>query len=618
MLPSPSFPSAPPGRSVDASLLCAVALFATLLAGGCASPSPSTASDLWADAAGGVSDADLAALSRDLWEQTLAWNPVMAGRLGDARYLGRLPDRSAAARQQRADDLKALDERAAALESRTLEAQDRVTLAMARRSILDARGMLTADLDRWAVNPLRGPHNMLLGLAGDQPAETAAERAALIRRWSGMGAFLDQSTADLRRGVRARLFASHHAVSTTIEQLDRLLEQDVEEWPLARPARAPDLVSAERAAFYGAIEQHLRDGLRPALGRHRAVLVNEILPHARSDDAPGLASLQDGEAVYATLMDVHLSLPWTPDELHAFGLAEVERIRSEMSALGAALFATSDVAEIQQRLRDDPDLHFDSRSAVEATATASLARATEAMDEWFGRLPQADCIIVPIPDHEAPETTIAYYRGPAADGSMPGRYFVNSWAPETRPRYEAEVLAYHEAIPGHHLQIAIAQELPGIPAFRRHGGSTAFVEGWGLYTERLSGEMGLYSGDLDRMGVLSFDAWRACRLVVDTGLHAMGWSRQQAIDYVFENTLLAHNNVVNEVDRYITTPGQALAYKVGQREILDLRTRARTALGDRFDIKAFHDVVLGSGAVTLDILRRNVAEWVQGQGSAFD
>jgi uncharacterized protein (DUF885 family) len=221
---------------------------------------------------------------------------------------------------------------------------------------------------------------------------------------------------------------------------------------------------------------------------------------------------------------------------------------------------------------------------------------------------------VRIGEHEERDTTIAYYRNPAADGSLPGRYYVNTYAPETRPRYEAEVLAFHEAIPGHHLQIAIAQEREGLPRFRRAGGSTAYVEGWALYTERLCEEMSLYSGDLDRFGVLSFDAWRACRLVVDTGLHAFGWSRNRAIDYMLANTLLAANNVENEVDRYITTPGQALAYKVGQREILALREQAREALGASFDIAAFHDVVLGEGAVTLPVLRARVERWMAGDG----
>jgi uncharacterized protein (DUF885 family) len=212
--------------------------------------------------------------------------------------------------------------------------------------------------------------------------------------------------------------------------------------------------------------------------------------------------------------------------------------------------------------------------------------------------------------HEAPHSTIAYYRHPSPDGKRPGTYMINTYLPETRPRYEAEALAFHESVPGHHLQIAVAQELTGIPEFRKHQGVTAFVEGWGLYAERLADEMGLYTSDVDRIGMLSFDAWRACRLVVDTGLHAEGWTRQQAIDYMTDNSILAENNIENEVDRYITWPGQALAYKLGQMEILRLRDEAKAKLGTRFDIKAFHDAVLGNGAVALPVLRRQVEAYI--------
>jgi Uncharacterized protein conserved in bacteria len=214
-------------------------------------------------------------------------------------------------------------------------------------------------------------------------------------------------------------------------------------------------------------------------------------------------------------------------------------------------------------------------------------------------------------EHEEKHSTIAYYRQPAADGSRPGRYYINTYAPKTRPRYEAESLAYHESIPGHHLQIGIAQELKDLPEFRKHLGVTAFVEGWALYTERLSDEMGLYSGDLDRIGMLSYDAWRACRLVVDTGMHAKGWTRQQAVDFMTQNTALAANNIENEVDRYITWPGQALAYKTGQLEILRLREEAKRKLGANFDIRAFHDAVLNNGAVPLEMLRQAVAAYVE-------
>ena len=257
-------------------------------------------------------------------------------------------------------------------------------------------------------------------------------------------------------------------------------------------------------------------------------------------------------------------------------------------------------------------MHFRDAGEVEAKAREALARATAAIPSAFGLRPDIGCEVVPIPEHEAPFSTIAYYRQPAADRSRPGRYYVNTYAPTTRTRYEAEALAFHESVPGHHLQIAISQAIRGLPLVRRHGGSTAFVEGWALYTERLCDELGLYSSDVDRLGMLSFDAWRASRLVVDTGIHALGWSRRRAIEYMTENTLLAPNNIENEVDRYIGTPGQALAYKTGQREILELRARARAALGERFDLKSFHDRVLGNGAVTLAILREEIDRWLAG------
>ncbi len=249
------------------------------------------------------------------------------------------------------------------------------------------------------------------------------------------------------------------------------------------------------------------------------------------------------------------------------------------------------------------------QEAIIAAATTALDGARNAMSGYFGRVPKADCVVKPIPDYQAPYSTIAYYRHPTPDGSRSGEYFVNTYAPETRPRHEAEVLAFHESIPGHHLQIAIAQELSQLPAFRRHMGMTAFVEGWALYTERLADEMGLYSSDLDRLGMLSFDAWRAARLVVDTGLHAMGWTRSQTRDFLEANTPAALNNIDNEVDRYLNWPGQALAYKTGQFEILALRAEAEEVLGEAFDLAAFHDVVLEAGAVTLPILRKRVKAW---------
>ncbi len=326
--------------------------------------------------------------------------------------------------------------------------------------------------------------------------------------------------------------------------------------------------------------------------------------------AVGLTGLPDGAACYAARVRRFTTLDLDADAVHAAGLADIAANHAALAVLGERAFGLADASAVIGRLRQDPDLGFDSEAAVVQAARDALADAQAALPGSFGRLPQATCEVEEMPAFEAPYSTIAYYRQPLPDGARPGAYVVNSSQPATRPRFEARALAFHESVPGHHLQIALSQELPATPAFRRHVGATAFVEGWALYAEVLAGEQGLYRDDLDRLGMLSFDAWRASRLVVDTGIHHLGWSRQQAVDYMRENTPLALNNIDNEVDRYISWPGQALAYKTGQREILALRAMARERLGDRFDLRAFHDVVLGGGAVTLPVLRRRVESWV--------
>ncbi len=256
-------------------------------------------------------------------------------------------------------------------------------------------------------------------------------------------------------------------------------------------------------------------------------------------------------------------------------------------------------------------MFFATRDEVANKAEQALHRAEAAVPRYFRLLPRTPCVVKRMEPHEEKFSTLAYYRQPSIDGSRPGTYWINTSEPTTRTRYEAEALAFHEAVPGHHTQIAIQQELEGIAEFRKHTGSTAYVEGWALYTERLADEIGLYEGDLDRLGMFSFEAWRACRLVVDTGIHALGWSRDRALAYMKANTLLAENNIANEVDRYIVWPGQALAYKLGQLEILALRAAAKEKLGARFDLKDFHDRVLEAGAVALPILRERVEEWVR-------
>jgi uncharacterized protein (DUF885 family) len=270
------------------------------------------------------------------------------------------------------------------------------------------------------------------------------------------------------------------------------------------------------------------------------------------------------------------------------------------------------VASIYERLRNDETLRFADPDGIVAAAQSAMDRATEAIPKWFGILPQTPCVMAEMPPIGADDAPLAFYLPAAEDGSRPGTYFVNTTSPDTRTRFESEALAFHESIPGHHLQLTIAQELEGVPDFRRNAFITVFHEGWGLYSERLADEMDLYSSDLERFGILSFDSWRAGRLVVDTGIHALGWSRQEAIDYLIANSPQAPNNIVNEVERYIAWPGQALAYKTGQREMFRARNRAIDTMGDRFDIKDFHDTLLGSGSVPMVTMHRLVDDWAAG------
>src|SRR5205809_654951 len=387
----------------------------------------------------------------------------------------------------------------------------------------------------------------------------------MVTRWGAMVSYLEDHVANLRRGLRGVRVAVRSGVLKVIELIDDLAVKELEARPRLTPLADPPVKwkAADRTASRDGLTSAVRDRVRPACLRRGDVLRTEILPRARPEDRPGLKHVPGGTAAYRRLIHSYTALDLSPDEVHATGTREAARINRELEALGEKALGTSDRAEIRKKLRTDPALYFRTRDEVEDKARKALARARRAIPRYFGRLPKAECEVVRIEPHEEKHSTIAYYRSPAADGSRPGRYYINTSAPETRPRYEAEVLAYHESIPGHHLQIAIAQELGGLPAFRKHLGVTAFTEGWGLYTERLADEMGLYTADLDRIGVLSYDAWRACRLVVDTGMHAMGWTRKQAIDFMLANTALAENNIVNEVDGCIAWPGLAPAHQVG-------------------------------------------------------
>jgi uncharacterized protein (DUF885 family) len=569
-------------------------------------------------AAAAVASDALRSLADRFWDGYLSAYPTWATVIGDRRFDDRLEDVSPAAVAARVTWLDEVAAAAGAITSEGLSPTERVTRQMLVDEAAGHAASIRTRGHEWTVDPLSGPAVTLLDLVDYQPIRTPDEGRAMVARWRAIGDHLDELCAGLRRAAGEGRVAVRNPVERVIDVLRGLDATPPDEWKLASPAAAEhrDWSTGDHEAFRNDLLAAVREVAVPAFRRYRETLEQEILPEARPQERPGVVHVPGGAEAYRTWIRVHTTLELEPEALHATGLAEIERIDAEFVELGRRVLGTTDLESTLAALRDDPRLRFDTSDEVFETAKRSLARAQGAIGDWFGRIPSAACVVVPIPSHSEAHQTIAYYSWPAMDGSRPGRYYINLHSPDTRPRYEAEALAFHEAVPGHHLQIAVAQELPGLPAFQRMLGSTAFSEGWGLYTERLSDEMGLYSSDMDRFGILSFDAWRAGRLVVDTGMHALGWTRRQAIDYLKLHSALGENNIANEVDRYIVWPGQALAYKVGQLEIVRLRREAERHLGARFDIRTFHDTVLGQGAVSLPALRGIVGAWLDREGPA--
>jgi uncharacterized protein (DUF885 family) len=577
-------------------------------------------SPLAADAVAGVTDASLRGVLASHWEYMMRWAPTYATTLGDHRYDAVLAPGDAASIDRMHVERDQLITRLVAIDPKTLGETDRVTYQLLRQQLEADRGQDVCKFWQWNIaSDSQSPLGQLSYLVESHTVKTPDDAKNLIARL-GMGAKLvDDTIANLQAGLASGRVASAARVRRAIEQADNELSKPLDAWSMMTPPWAyatgsDDPWNGQRDRLYAELRKVVTEQIVPAIGRYRDFLRDRVLPKARGEQE-GVRALPDGDACYRATIEVYVGLLMTPDELHQLGLAEIARTDKELAELGAKTLGTSSLADTVAKLRTDRSLYFENREQILAAAQHALDAAKAAIPNYFSTLPKADCVMRETPAYEAPFSTVAYYREPHYDGSKPGEYFVNTYKPETRSRYELEALTWHESIPGHHLQIAIAQELGALPAFRKLGGSTAFVEGWALYTERLADEMGLYTADVDRLGKLSFDAWRASRLVVDTGIHAMGWTRAQAESFMREHTALTEINIQNEVDRYIGWPGQALAYKVGQLEIFKLRDEAKQQLGDRFDLKAFHAVVLGAGAVTLPVLDERVRAWITSQAA---
>ncbi len=545
---------------------------------------------------------DVNALAAEYFEFLLTAWPSWGHMMGNYDHADLYDDASRAGEEAQRQTRLAFAARAEAIPADGLSAEDTITREML---IFDGRRnaeILESRLEEFGVDPIFGQQAGLPVRMPKFPIPNADVAEAMITKVHGMATNFRDMADRLMDGVANGRTPAAFAIDDTVTQIDAWLAGPIDQDPLLHTAEPTGVEDPD--AWRVRLRDAIETDVRPAMAAYRDTIRDRVRPHARDDSHVGLLWLADGDAVYDRLVRYHTTLDLSAQEIHDIGLRQIEKLSAEYRVLGQEVLGTSDVPEIFRRLRDDPALHHTNGADIVTASKAALAKATGAMGDWFGILPKAGCDV-----EEVQTGAIAFYFPPARDGSRGGVFFMNTADPTGWGRYQIEATSYHEGIPGHHLQLAISSELTSIPEFRKRAFIAAYGEGWGLYTERLADEMGLYSTPLDRMGMLEADSMRACRLVVDTGMHALGWSRQRAIDYMTENSPMAVSQIVPEIDRYAVTPGQALAYMIGRLEIQRMRRDAEAELGSSFDIRGFHDTVLGSGLMPLPVLDRVVRDW---------
>jgi uncharacterized protein (DUF885 family) len=549
------------------------------------------------------------------WEFTMTEFPEYATSAGYRGQNDRWTDRSFAAIRRRADVLRAEDAVVRSINRARLRPADQLSYDIFARQVAEGLEGLRFPAHLIAISKLGGPQYLPDVLSGN-PAQTVKDYEDIVARIEKIPAVIDQTIALLDSGLALGVTPPRVTLTLIPDQITGLVPATALESALLEPfKRMPASMSAADRLRLTTRAVHAYDTtVRPAYLRLHAYVRDTYIPRARQTLA--MSALPDGEAWYAYNVKVMTTTRRTPREIHDLGVAEVKRLRAEMDSVIRSTGFTGDFAQFIHFLRTDPRFYYsDSASLVQAYRDIAK-RIDPELPKLFGRLPRLPYGVTTIPSYAAPSQTTAYYQQGSPDAHRPGWYYVNTYKLETRPKYEMEALSIHEAVPGHHLQISLAQELAGVPEFRKQGGYTAFVEGWGLYSESLGAEMGFYKDPYSKFGQLTYEMWRAIRLVLDTGIHAFGWTRDQSIEYFKANSAKTENDIVVEVDRYISWPGQALAYKSGELMMKQLRRDAERALGSRFDIRAFHDELLGQGALPLDVLEQRMRAWIAGQARA--
>ena len=546
----------------------------------------------------------------EYWEHEMKSSPTWATRLGDRRYENHLEDRTEAGRK--ADEAKRREFLDRARSTTAATPDESLDLAVFEHMIEDHLDGLPFNEHVLPMDQLWGVHMTPLELPSFHPTDDREGLEHLVQRYEDFSRLMDESIECMREGIELGVVHPRIISEKLLAQVRPQADTgaNVEQGPMWRPfASIPAQVDGAERIAQGA-RAAIKGAVVPAFGRLVRFLEDEYVPVSR--EGVGLCALADGEARYAHAVRQQTTTTLTADEIHQVGLDEVSRIRDEMrQVMGSAGFHGS-MEAFNEFLRTDRRFYFEREEQLLDGFRSILDAVEGRLPEVFGRLPKQPFEIVPIESYRAADAPEAYYCQPAQDGSRPGQFYANTHEPQTRPRWGMESLAYHEAVPGHHLQIALAQELEHLPMFRRHGPFTAYIEGWALYSEALPKELGFYTDRYSDFGRLTNELWRGVRLVVDTGLHHLGWSRQAAMDYFRENTAITDSNIEAEVDRYIVMPGQALSYKIGELRILGIRKRAEAAV-ENFDIRSFHDRLLGGGALPLDVLDRWMDTWIEAE-----
>lgn len=554
----------------------------------------------------------LNAIFSDIWEDRLKHEPDFASTIGDNRYNDQLPDYSVTAYNDNLARERAFLTRLAEVDTTGMTDQEQLSKELMVRELVE-------DQEEARFKPWEMPVTQFQGLPVDLPQlvdqltfKTVKDYDDYISRLKKVPLAFQQITDDMSIGMDDHREPPAYLMEKALGETNDIAGKKPEDSPFALPLKKfPTAISAtEQARIKQELLAAIAGQVAPTYLRFGKFLKAQYIPGGRND--PGLWALPDGPAYYRFLVKTSTTTDLTPEQIHQIGEEQVKQDEEQLLTIAKKL-GFADIRALQHAAESNPKLYPTSKEQLLDAYRGHLDAMQPKLPQLFGRLPKAPLVVKPVPDYAEKDQAAAYYMHGAPDGSRPGTVFINTYKFETRPLYATEAIAYHEGIPGHHLQISIAQELTGLPQFRRYTYYTAYTEGWGLYAERLGKDIGFYQDPYNDYGRLEADIWRGVRLVVDTGVHSMHWSRQQMVDYFHDHSAVPETDVQAEVDRYIALPAQALGYKIGQLKLLELKAKAQQALGDRFDIRAFHDQVLDSGALPLDLLEQRIDTWIATQ-----